>query len=486
MLHYLVPASSPNDMFCAVVASGLINRYPIPYVIGWKGEGKYNATAAHFAKLYTIKRYLDDLPNGGEDDDLIVFGDGHDVVAQLPVEVIIERYFEVAADADRRLADRFGISVEEAHERGLRQTLFWGADKMCWPPLYEEAQCSKIPGSHLPQNVFGPKSGNKDYTYREAKFLNSGSVIGPVGDLRKFVDAGIAEMETTFDDEFKYKNSDQVYLSRIFGRQEISRTEQVKAAVKDDAADLETAKAPNKAQKADGTGEQAEVDDVDESEEPSGTGAAGEKRATFVKSGKHSTDVVEYHLAIDYESAFVQTGCYSHKWMHKLQYNNSDNSATMKQDIIMHGENFKPYKIQMPANVYKAFRRVFDSLGDDQPTTSARAWISSLELDTNVITKTIFGFYHATCSKKVLIRDFKTYWFHPLIEPLMRAAVRTIQADEPITEKLIDGRKWVYKKTYPSSEQAEEELGGVFTDYGQEGFITYKELCGGHMGIFEP
>lgn len=447
-LHYLVPASSPNELVCAVVASALVNRYPVPYIIGWKGEGKYNASAAHFAKLYTIKRYLDTLPNGGKDDDLIVFGDGHDVVAQLPVEVMIERYFEVTAEADRRLADRFGITVEEAHARGLRQTLFWGADKMCWPPLYDEAQCSRIPSSHLPQNMFGPKSGNKDYTYREAKYLNSGSVIGPVGDLRKFVNAGITEMETTFDEDFKYKNSDQVYLQRIWGRQELSRSEQVK---------FEAKRASNK--------KRSETSDMSR------------------KQDDEESSAVEFHLAIDYESSFVQTGCYSHKWMRQLQYNNDDHSATMKEDVIQHGANFKPYRIQMPANVYKALHRVFDSLGADQPSTSAHAWIAGLKLDTNIVTKTIFGFYHATCSKKALIKDFKTYWFHPIIEKLLKASARTINQDEPITERIIDGRRWVYQTSYPSNERTVSELGGVFTDFEGQTFISYDELCGEHLNI---
>jgi hypothetical protein len=443
-----VPASNPNELFCAVVASALVNRYPVPYIIGWKGEGKYNASAAHFAKLYTIKRYLDTLPNGGKDDDLIVFGDGHDVVAQLPVEVMIERYFEVATAADRRLADRFGITVEEAHERGLKQTLFWGADKMCWPPLYNEAQCSSIPSSHLPQNMFGPKSGNKDYTYREAKFLNSGSVIGPIGDLRRFVDAGIAEMETTFDEDFKYKNSDQVYLQRIWGRQEIHRSEQVKFEAKRES---------------------------------------GRKRSDTVTGSNTKSnggnETREFHLAIDYEASFVQTGCYNHKWMRQLQYKNDDHSATMDEDVIQHGDNFKPYRIQMPANVYKALHRVFDSLGDDQPSASAHTWIAGLKLDTNIVTNTIFGFYHATCSKKNLIRDFKTYWFHPLIEKLLKAAARAVKQEEPIIERIIDGRRWVYQRSYPSGEQIGGELGGVFTDFEAEAFIPYGELCGEHMDI---
>ncbi|KAF5236881.1 hypothetical protein FAUST_6296 [Fusarium austroamericanum] len=431
-LHFLLPASDPNDMFCAIVASALVNRYPAPYMVGWKGEGKYNASAAHTAKLYSIKKYLDKLPNGGDDDDLVFFGDGYDVMAQLPVEVVIERYFKVAADADQRLADRFGITVEEAHRRGLKQTLFWGADKMCWPAL-NEAQCTKIPSSHLPSTVYGPKTGNGNTHNRDAKYFNSGSVIGPIGDLRKFINAGVTALEETFDPNFKYKTSDQIYLARTFARQELSRAKQI----------------------------EDELHNID----------------TVISNITATEDVAEYHAAIDYESDFVQTGCFAHKWMQKLNYNNTDNTATVGMDLFDQGKDFKPHKIQLPANVYRSLIRVFQSLPDDATKKSARDWIGSLKLDTNIATRKIFGFYHATCSKRQLVADFKKYWFHPYIVPLLQAGFQATKQDELITDKLIDGRKWVYKTAFPSEGAPEDALGGVLTDHKDEAYIPFSTLC---------
>ncbi|KAI5464401.1 hypothetical protein BGZ63DRAFT_377601 [Mariannaea sp. PMI_226] len=443
-LHYLMPATSENELFCAVIASALVNRYPVPFIIGWKGQGKFNATAAHIAKLHAMKRYLNTLPHGGDPDDLVIFGDGHDVMAQLPADVIVERYFQVAAEADRRLADRFGISVEEAHERGLRQTLFWGADKMCWPPLHNEPQCAAIPESPLPHNTFGSKSDNGDFVYSHARFLNSGSVIGRLDDLRKFIDAGVAEVERTFDPKSKHKFSDQVYLSRLFARQEISRTERLR-------------------------------------EEAFPKLDRNLTTPQFEEEGAQNT--TEYHVAIDYASDFVQTGCYSHKWMQKLRYNNSDNTATMHLDRFDHGSHFKPYSIQMPANVYQSFLRVFDSLPDHLLSVTGRDWIESLELDTNIVSSSIFGFYHATCGKRVLINDFKSYWFYPLIKPLLRASFQATQAGQLISSKLIDGRRWEYKVSYPEEGVSEEQLGGVFTDFKNQTYIPFTTLCAKHLDI---
>lgn len=444
-LHYLVPATSENDLFCAVIAAALVNRYPVPFLIGWRGEGEFDAKEAHVAKLRTIQRYLNTLPHGGEDDDLVVVGDGHDVMAQLPVEVVIERYFQLASEADRRLADRFGLSVEEAHERGLRQTLIWGADKMCWPGLYDEAQCSAIPPSHLAPNKFGPRTNGGDKTYDDAKFLNSGSVIGPLGDLRKFMDAAVAEMEETYDLQFKYRDSDQIYIARLFGQQEVTRAEQITNEA------LHAANGAN----------------------------------PLPKPEEGDQGVSDYHVALDYESALFQTGCYSHKWMHKLNYNHSDNTATMDGDKFDQGRNFKPYPVQMPANVYKALLRIFQSVPELKSLMSAREWIGSLALDTNMVSRHIFAFYHATCSKKHLLKDFTEYWFHPLMEPLLKAAFHATQGGQPITEKLIDGRRWVYKTSYPELGVFEEQLGGVFTDFEGTEFIPYTTLCAEYLDILQ-
>jgi hypothetical protein len=172
--------------------------------------------------------------------------------------------------------------------------------------------------------------------------------------------------------------------------------------------------------------------------------------------------------------------------MQKLNYNNSDNTATVTSDLFDQGNNFKPYKMQLPANVYRSLTRVFKSLPDDTTNLSARDWIGSLKLDTNVATRNIFGFYHATCSKRSLVSDFKKYWFHPYIVPLMQAGFQATKKDELITDRLIDGRKWVYKTVFPSEGAPEDALGGVLTDYKNETYIPFSTLCQDSSHILDP
>lgn len=80
-------------------------------------------------------------PVGKYSDDLVIIADGHDVLAQLPAEVLINQYFEIMNRHGRVLADQYGLSIVQAHEQGLRKSLLWGAEKYCFPRERDEPQC---------------------------------------------------------------------------------------------------------------------------------------------------------------------------------------------------------------------------------------------------------------------------------------------------------------------------------------------------------
>lgn len=151
-------------------------------------------------------------------------------------------------------------------------------------------------------------------------------------------------------------------------------------------------------------------------------------------------------------------------------------TATMKHDALEEGSRFRPYKIQMPASIYQAFHRVYDSLpAEDRPAMSRHNWIRSLRLGTNIGTRLIFAFYHNTCDKAGFLDTFHDAWFYPLIRPLLRVAVRAIQHQHPISPEPIDGRLWVAARQYPKRDL--DEYGGVFTDAPGEEFIPLQEFC---------
>ncbi|KAK2469307.1 hypothetical protein H9L39_19024 [Fusarium oxysporum f. sp. albedinis] len=328
---------------CAVVASALVNRYPIPTIVGYKGEGEYDAKKAHIAKLRATKRYLYS-PAGAEKDDLVIIMDGFDVLAQIPVEIVIERYFDLIAEADQKLADQRGITVEEVHSRGLRHTLLWGTDKGCFPTGGEDPRC-----------------------WLRFSISQSGTVIGPLGDLRIFIDATLQLIKDTWDPDFKFHNSDQYSISTLYARQEYQRTL-----------------------------------DLNDGEFPGDIG--GRK---LPRRKKDENDVTEYHLLVDFGYSITQTQCHNDRFMRKLQYKNHDLTATVAEDALEEGENFRPYNIQMPSSLYQAMSRLYDSLlGDERPSMSAKEWVRSLRLGTNIGTGNIYAFYHNTCSKKAFVDKY--------------------------------------------------------------------------------
>ena len=432
-LHYLVPASEAKPPVCAVAAAAMVNRYSMPTIIGYKGEGEFDAHAAHIAKLRSIALYLHNQDET-HDDDLVLVVDGFDALAQIPAEAMIERYFDIMAAKDQKLADKYGMTVDEVHDNGIRQTILWGTDKGCFPNLPNESQCWLIPDSHLERLRFGLKTNNGELQFSDSKFLNSGTVMAPVGDLRNLIDATLEFIDRTWDTDFKYKNSDQYYLSNMYARQEYRRM-----------VDM-----------------QGEYPNADGRQLP-----------------RLRQEFAEYHIAVDFDTAFTQTQCHNDRFMRKLRYGNPDHTTTVTEDSFGDGNSFRPFKIQMPSNLYISFTNLWKSLLEEErpEDTTDKQWIQSLRLGTNIATRVIYGFYHNTCSKHHFLARFKDHWYYDLLQPLLKAATRDNLARRPISEKLMDGRLWMPANLMGLNGSITDEFGGVFTDYETETFIPFQQFC---------
>lgn len=446
-LHYLIPATNSKDGVCVGVASALLNRYPAPVLVGWKAKGDLSSKGNHIAKLRNMARYFHSLKDAS-DDDLVIVVDAFDILAQIPAEATIELYFRMMREANEHLAARHGLSVEEARRRGLYQSLLWGAEKGCFPPMFHEAQCWLVQDSYAPHNQWGPKATTGEEPWRFPKALNGGAVIGPLGDLREFIDATLHLIEETYDSDFQYRSSDQLYLARLYARQEYHRN-----------IELVPADKPYPGVK-DGQGR------------------------TLPKPRGNETDRTEYHVTVDFEYAFAQHHCYNERFMHKLKYDNWDHTATIKNDHLEEGQGFAPYRIQMPNYIYQSLARLWEDIAsEDKPTNTALEWVRNLRMNTNVATRRIFAFYHSTCIKSTFVPGFHDYWFFPFIDTLLRTAKRENHARAPISAQPIDGRTWISPNQHPSAEATEkdpEAYGGVFTDYADEPYLTFRELCGDH------
>lgn len=422
------------------MASALLNRYSVPSIVGYKGEGEYDAKKAHIAKLKAAARYLHNITNA-LDDDLVLIVDGFDVVAQLPAEATIQLYFDMMPVANQRVADRYGLTVDEAREKGMYQTLLWGTDKGCFPSKRSQPQCWLIPDPPSPHNVWGTRSENGELQYSHSKFLNSGTLIGPLGDVRDFLDAANKYIGEVHDEQESHSNSDQLYISKMYARQEFHRT----------------------------------IEHLSDGQHYPGL----EGDRTLPPKRENEDDRTEFHITVDFESAFAQTQCHNDRFMHKLKYNNWDNSATMDKDALDEGDAFKKYNIPMPSYFYQAFVRIFNSIDEkERPGSNARKWVHSLRLGTNVATRRIYAFYHNTCSKKQFVERFKDFWFFTSIDALLKSATRANRQGDPISARPIDGRMWVDAQHHPQNTTDPEGYGGVFTDFKNESYLSFREACG--------
>ncbi|KAH8179700.1 C6 zinc finger domain-containing protein [Sarocladium implicatum] len=352
-LHYLLPASKSTEGVCVGITSALLNRYPPPTLLGWKAKGDFDAKGNHIAKLLGISRYLHNVKDAA-DDDLVIVVDAFDVIAQTPAEATIQLYFDLIGAANERLAAQHGMTAEEARALGLYQSLLWGAEKGCFPPRFHEPQCWLVPESDAAHNQWGPKAITGEEPWRFPKALNSGAVIGPLCELRDFIDATIVLVDETRDPEAPYANSDQLYIARLYARQEYHRNLDLLPRDK-------------------------RYPGIDEG-----------KGRTLPEPRVNDSDVTEYHVTVDFEYAFAQHHCYNERFMHKLKYNNWDYTTTISKDHMEEGSGFKPFKIQLPGYLARSLARIWESIPqDDKPTSTSREWVQNLRLNTNVATQKV-------------------------------------------------------------------------------------------------
>ncbi|KAK9437791.1 hypothetical protein VB005_08789 [Metarhizium brunneum] len=439
-LHFLVPASVSNLRLCYNLVSAAVNRYPVPMLLGWNGQGELDAAQTHLAKLRTMKRYLDSL-DPEEDDDLVIMVDGYDIIQQLPVEVMVERYFDVAQKADIHLAKRMGISVTKLHERDMKQTVFWGPDKICWPQDPAAGRCWAVPPSFLRENAFGTDKGPHDIFAKDPRWLNSGTVMGPIGDMRKVIDATMDEIAATHNAYFRHSESDQYYLANVWARQEYSRSKQI----------------ANGSEVKGGPPNRILPEKISESQE------------------------TELHIAIEYDSALFQPQAGNDPFLGYLEYNNKSYTSRVHVDMFERGRKFVPYTVQMPNNVRMALMKLYNSIPKTLAGAPAENWVRQVRLATNFVTKQIYGTWHCTGPKDSIDSEFRKMWFYPFVPVLLRESVRSSQKEDIISSNVIDGRRWVAKSVYPRDEKLVGEYGGAWSDEEVGGrFIPWKDMCGDH------
>ncbi|KAF5673851.1 hypothetical protein FHETE_3238 [Fusarium heterosporum] len=231
----VLPVDDSSPDLCKVVSSAVALGYPAPVIVNWKKEFHTDADGIGPSQLGKITGTLNYLQwaTGNEvsedeklgEDDLVLMLDAHDIWLQLPPSVMMHRYYSSNERANRRIAKEYGFFDRDT----MQQTIVVAAQKGCIAPRdkISNLYCHDVPDSTLPEDVFGFFTDYtvSKYKYMRPKYVNSGSFMGPAGDMRRYfqrvkdrMDQDLLEVRSSED-----LAGDQGIFAEIFGEQELWR-----------------------------------------------------------------------------------------------------------------------------------------------------------------------------------------------------------------------------------------------------------------------
>lgn len=430
-LHFLVPATDPNLDFCRFLLSSTITGYPDPILIGWKSHGEYDGKQSHLFKISEGLAYLNAL-SAEQENDLVLMLDAYDIWMLLRPEVIISRYNKVMTEQARWLSEK-GIHRKFNGDVPVENTILWGADKICWPRDHVDPSCWAVPESPMRKQEYGPDTDSWMVPNRP-RWLNSGTLIGPVGHMREMFNATMENVHRTFDEGYEHHDSDQYYFQDVWAEQELTRMRlkdgEMKAAVVDHEGDH----------------------DVKGYVPP-------------IPEGRRT----EYRISLDYGIDLFQTAAGFTEYLAWLSFNNTTPFGAENA-----GRRRRLDELELPQEVLNSrppFATNFPA--DDLP--SNKTW-KDVVLGVNTAEQTVWPLLHVTGDKVYRETWWHYMWFHPYAETLLRDASRLVKDTEEVVA-IVDGVKYIAADTsgiqniVPTGGR-----GGGWSDIGER--FEWEDLCG--------
>ena len=391
------------------------------------------------------------------DDDLVLIIDGYDVWFQLPLDIMITRYHSMISDANKRLRNRYGIVTrdkpggpgQKKTVQRYTQSVIFGADKICWPNQPEDPACAAVPYSTLPNNIYGSQTDDDPQSYlNRPRFLNSGTIIGPVADVRAIYEYAVQKVE----EEDRGMIGDQFVFAEIFGEQEYQR-ETLRQASKDGFMEW-----------------------LSNAFGVSDSPLASNKtiNPVSVVPGRN----YEFSLGLDYGSALFQTMTHSLNDVEFIRYNDS----SVLDDIQEKHPSLRSIPFNLPADLYRAedpFWYASPGNHSNDPidgillpfspkldTIELEPTWEEVPLATNVFVPSIPTLIHINGDKSLLSDWWSSMWFHPYARALLRRYVRSSQGPTAAEAAAEGGLSWW---------DTRGGRGGVWTD--RETWISWGEVC---------
>ncbi|CAI7643371.1 unnamed protein product [Penicillium glandicola] len=445
--HLLIPANGPHLQLCRAVVSSTILGYPVPVFNGWNKTGDLDASLTHLAKVRNVMRYLDRL-SSDSNDDLVLVIDGYDVVFQLPADILIQRYFAVIETANAKIAARFGQdSIDSlSGDNSPRQTILFGPEKLCYPVDPDRPGCWAIPEDiDIPAGAFGPDDG--DFSHNLPRWLNSGTIMGPVGDMKELYAATLKRIYATYSPQYEFSDSDQMYMGDVWGEQEFWRSVNRHNHYFHDDVDPKTIAPP---------------------------GGSDKIIPTRVDGQK-----TEFHIGVDYKSGLFQTRAGSDHVIEHLAFNQTTSNGTGLSALVTQNSigspNFQPYQIELPVNVISSLTARLSTISDVLEA-DPRDFVTKIYLGTNLVTKNIYGLFHCIGEKTYLNDLWYRLWFQQYARPLLEVGIQSMKEKSEISSSMINGRKWVIAHGYPITSDNGVHTAGGWGDVDSQ-WVSWGELC---------
>ncbi|KAK5127328.1 hypothetical protein LTR85_006667 [Meristemomyces frigidus] len=435
--HLLLPATAANLNLCRLLLSSTIAGYPEPILLGWDGHGEYNGTQSHLFKISESLAYLNTLPPS-RDDDLVLLLDAYDVWLLLPPEVIISRYHKMVEESEQRLR-KDGLFAKQNGGSDIRHSIFFGADKTCWPDDGRRAACWAVPDSSMRQKAFGPDTDSWMVPARP-RWLNSGTIIGPVKDMRDMFNGTMAMVHRVFDEAYEFRTSDQYYFQEMWAAQEVSRMR-----LRDGNVQLPVLGR-----------DQATGDEI-------------YGMVPNVPDGQRT----EYHVSLDYRSQIFQTSAAYAEYLVWMSFNHT--TAVTSQ---LPSQQPRLDQLQLPRDIATSVPPF--GKGVSSEAIPGRYGWADMMLGVNMVTQTVFPLFHMTGDKGLRDKWWPLLSFHPYGKALLSARRESSNAD---VVAQVNGVKWTGAGVARNGSLPVSTRGGAWSDQGLH--FSWDDVCAEHEdGLF--
>ncbi|KAI9823958.1 MAG: hypothetical protein M1819_001110 [Sarea resinae] len=457
--HLLILASEPNPNLCKTLLSTFILDYPPPTLINFEqnSQDSNGKKASRVGKIDGVYDYLRKAKEVDEDDMALII-DGYDVWFQLPPEVMIKRYHNTVSEANDRLRSRYGLVVQNGSSGDMNvapkytERVIYGADKKCWSNDPADLACASVPASTLPETSYTSKTeSDPKGSLTKPRFLNPGTVIGPVSDLKAIYESAsrkIGEKDRTDIGE-------QSIFAEIFGEQEYQREEFRKSTQTFGSRWWEWIS--DKLNYIDGT-----------------ANATSPKNMTVLPGQQY-----EFGIGLDYESSLFQAITHADSDVEMIIYNDTSllthfeathpaaggSPLTLPPEIL---HSTSPYSLHNATDSTQTTLPLSPTL-DILPQN--KTW-KDVFLATNLRVPSISPLLHFNGDKSYLSSWWNRMWYQSDARALLRHYMRTPEGSHAAQAAAVGGQRWWNMRG---------GTGGVWTDKGH--WLEWADICGGYEDI---